>query len=340
MILRTTTLFTVSLLALSAMAQNNDSIAKEVRSLSAKNFSSRRTLNLFWEAKASHHYTNSFGNHEIEEGKKRNLNTINFSAMLPVVKTGKVSVYASLQYNCVMFDTRLPNTEALSENKYEYYSGGVDASYYTDLFGGPFIVSANLAYDAWSKGAGIPTGRFTVISVLKRSKNTSVSAGLAAMFPSVKALVLPVFTYWHRFGNPHWSVDITLPSQLYMRYQHGRQRVSLGTVMTSESYYVRTPTNVSALGQQLKMPGLSTCYYSESMIKPELQYEYLVGKHFYLTAHAGVAFLLKGGLYKKDRKGITVENEYGYDSDLKPIVSVDHKPLPFFNLGISYSIFE
>ena len=42
---------------------------------------------------------------------------------------------------------------------------------------------------------------------------------------------------------------------------------------------------------------------------------------------------------KKNRKGIKVKNEDG-KTDVEPIVKQDSSPIPFFNVGVSYSLFR
>ncbi|MGN1263747.1 MAG: hypothetical protein ACI4TW_06890, partial [Prevotella sp.] len=81
------------------------------------------------------------------------------------------------------------------------------------------------------------------------------------------------------------------------------------------------------------------CYYTEVVMRPEVQYEYIINRHFYLSARAGVSTVLKGGLYQKNRKGIKVSGENG-TVELSPIVKQDRSPIPFFNVGLSYSIFK
>ena len=120
-----------------------------------------------------------------------------------------------------------------------------------------------------------------------------------------------------------------MPSQFYLRYQMKNQRLSVGAFMSGESFYLETKLD--------DVP--SVCYYSDAVLKPEVCYEYIIGKHLYLTAHAGVSMVMKGGLYRKNRKGIKVKGDDG-KSDIEPLVKQDRSPIPFFNIGISYSLFK
>jgi hypothetical protein len=46
------------------------------------------------------------------------------------------------------------------------------------------------------------------------------------------------FSYRHRFDNQDWSVNITLLSQLYLRYQIRNQRLLVGSLMTENNFYL------------------------------------------------------------------------------------------------------
>ena len=152
---------------------------------------------------------------------------------------------------------------------YSHYQGGLSASYFASLFGRPFLLSADVSVDGWNEGWGKLQGRFVAAMIFKRGNKTGISVGLAAMTLG-KIPVMPVFSYWHRFDNPDWSVDITLPSQLYLRYQIKNQRISVGSSMTGDNFYLHTDLS--------ELP--SVCYYSEVVIKPEVLYEYIINKHF------------------------------------------------------------
>lgn len=52
-----------------------------------------------------------------------------------------------------------------------------------------------------------------------------------------------------------------------------------------------------------------------------------------------VTMVMKSGLYKKNRKGIKVKNEEG-KTEVEPIVKQDRSPVPFLNVGVSYSLFK
>lgn len=101
------------------------------------------------------------------------------------------------------------------------------------------------------------------------------------------------------------------------------------SLMSGESFYLKSDLEGTP----------KVYYYSDAVIKPEIHYEYIINKRFYLSAHAGLSMVMKGGLYNKNRKGVKVENEEG-KKKVGPIVKQERAPIPFFNVGISYSLFK
>lgn len=313
-----------------------DSLANDFRTFAAKNFSRYRTVNLFYETKWAHDYTLTIDGREVEKRRKKNLHTVRFSTMIPVLKTKNISLYTNLQYSGYHFQTYSKEDKSASaiflRNKYDYAAGGINGSYYMSLFGKPVIISASVSVDAWNEGWGKIYGSASAVMMFKNTRTTSFSAGIMGMTLFSSIPVMPIIAYWHRFNNPDLSVDITMPSQFYLRYQMRNQRLSVGAFMSSDNFYLRT--NLEGAPK--------ICYYSDAVLKPEVNYEFIINKHLYLSAHAGLSMVMKGGLYKKNRKGIKVKTEsHGQDkTEVEPIVKQDRSPIPFFNIGLSYSLFK
>lgn len=294
-----------------------DSLVNDFSSVVARNFSRYRTINMYWEMKSAHDFVFTADGKEIGNGRKRDLHNIRFSTMIPVLRKRQFSLYANVQYTSYVFDTTEEPYAIFSEHSYNLYSGGIYASYFTTLFNRPLVLSADISADGWDSGWGMLQGRLVAALVLARGKQSGVTLGIAGMTLG-KIPVLPVISYWCRFSNPDWSVNATLPSQLYLRYQHGTQRVSVGCSMSGDNFYLRTNLPDSP----------SVCYYSEAVLKPEILYEYIINRHFYLSARAGISTAIKGALYTKSRKELDVEIEQ------------KRSPIPFFNVGVSYSLFK
>lgn len=307
-----------------------DSLADDFRSITAKNFSRYRTVNFSYETKWAHDYTFSLDGKEVEKGRKKNLHTMRFSTMVPLLKLRKVSLYANVQYACYKFDNYGDATSIVFNNDtYDYYSGGINGSYYMSLFNRPLILSADIIADGWDEGFGKLHGRASAVMVITNTGRTSFSAGIMGMTLFSSIPVMPVIAFWHKFNNPNLSVDITMPSQFYLRYQMTNQRISVGASMTADNFYLKTDLEGKS----------SVYYYSDAVLKPEIHYEYIINRHFYLSAHAGLSMVMKGGLYTKNRKGVKIKNEDG-KTEVEPIVKQDRSPVPFINAGISYSLFK
>ena len=132
----------------------SDLPANDFSSVVARNFSRYRTVNMYWEMKSAHDYTFTADGKEIGKGRKRDLNTIRFSTMIPVLRKRQFSLYANVQYTSYVFDTTEEPYAIFSEHSYNHYSGGFYASYLTKLFNRPFLLSADISADSWDGGWG------------------------------------------------------------------------------------------------------------------------------------------------------------------------------------------
>jgi hypothetical protein len=299
---------------------------EEIRSYVARNFSEARTFNLYWETNPSHSYTLKQNGNETEEGKMHYENTVKFAATVPIILAKKFSLYANGQANFYMFETSR-NTDGLpsaifpdNDENYSYYRGTLSGTYRTTLFRKPFILNATFSGDGWNSSFEKLQGTLSAIVVLKNTATTSFSVGLYGMTLFNQVPAFPIIAYSHQF-NPHLSIDVTLPSRANLRYQFlNNHRLSLGASMESELFYLRP--NIDGLPE--------TCLYSKSNIKPEIVYEYIINKHFYLIARAGATQIIESGLYNTNRKGI--------DGD--PYIEYTQPMTPFFNVGFSYNIFK
>jgi len=309
-----------------AQISNADTLTQEIRSYVARNFSKSRTFNLYWETGPSYDYKLKRDGEEIENGKMRDIHTIKFAVNVPVLLLKDFSLYANGRANFYKSEATNDATGEISsifsntDDAYCYYKGGLNATYRMKIAGKPLILNANISGDGWEKGFEEIEGTFSAILMLKNTPTTSFSVGLYGMTLYNQVPVVPVITYWHQF-SPRLSVDVTLPSRAYLRYQfNDKHRLSLGAQMESERFYMR--------------PGMEdlpkTCLYNETTIKPELVYEFIINKRFYLIARGGGSALIQSGLYKTNRKGI--------DGD--PLVKFDRSMQPFFNLGFSYNLFK
>lgn len=303
-----------------------DSVVQGARKYVARNFSEARTFNLYWETAPSHDYTLKQDGKEIENGRLRYMNTVNFSATVPVLLLKNFSLYANGHFNSYLFEAIDNATETKSailsgnEGGYNYYEGTITGTYRTKIGSKPLLLIATGSGDGWDKGFEKVQGMFSAIVVLKQSATTSFCAGLYGTTLYDKLPVIPIITYWHQF-NQNLSIDITMPSRTYLRYQFSNNhRLSIGASMENEHFYMESGIE--------NLPKVSLL--SKTTIKPGVVYEYIINNHFYLSARAGASALIKGGLYKTNRKSVNGD----------PYVEFTQPITPFFNLGFSYNLFK
>lgn len=281
------------MIATGAKAQNapetNDSLRREMRSYVARNFSDIRTFNFSWQTLPTQ------GQH-----------FIHFSTTLPLILKPHFSLYGVGQSDFYNYD---------KNDHSQYYRVGLNATYRTTLAGKPFIVNGSAGVDGYKHGVQQPLLMVAGLSVLKRERQSTLSAGLSLMWPFTTTPVVPVVAYWRRF-SPNWMIDVTLPRQVYMRYLWGAsQRLSLGCEMLSNQYYFRSD-GVTRL-------------YSETQLNAGLKYEYVAMHHFYFFVHGGLSTTLSNGIYRTNRSEV-VGNKLVYN----------HNPRLFFETGFSYNIFK
>lgn len=115
----------------------------------------------------------------------------------------------------------------------------------------------------------------------------------------------------------------------YARWQARRQRVSAGASIKSYGFYLKPYID----GED------RLCYFSSASFSPEIIYEYIINDKFYIAARAGISAPLTNGVYTPNRKEITYYNSDGQKKSA-PILEIDRKVTPFFNIGVSYRLFK
>ncbi len=319
-------ILSTALITTATAQTQTDSLKQGIRRYIARNFSEARTFNLYWETNPSQDYTLKQKGNEAEKGKMSDVHTIKFSVTVPVLLLKNFSLYANGQFNSYQFKTTNNENEGNSavflrnDKGYNYYEGTLTGTYRTRIGSKPLMLIASAFGDGWNKGFEKAQGMFSAIMIFKQSRTSSLSAGLYGMTLYDKLPVIPIIAYSHQF-SPNWSIDLTLPSRTYMRYQFSNShRLSLGASLANEHFYLKTG-----------MEGLpEVAYFNKTSIKPEIVYEYIIDKHFYLIARAGGSATVAGGIYGTNRKGV--------DGD--PYLKLKQPMTPFFNLGFSYNIFK
>lgn len=304
---------------------NKDSLTQELRGYTMRNFTQARTFSLQWETRFSHNYSVSNNGSIQESGKKQNIHHINFSAMLPLLRRNKLSIHIGINYKSYNFDLQSQesfHSSFFPQNDYDYFSGNINAAYRTSLWKTPLFLYASVTTDGWSDGFGKIYGRVAAMMVLKRTEQSRLTVGVMGMTLFRNMPVYPIITYWHVFSNSKCSLDITLPSQIFLRYCNRNNRISVGAAMRGEGFYCKIRSGNTRY---------KVCYFTEATYNPELVYEYIINKHLHLSISGGYSLLMNSGFYDKDRKNVKIEGR-------KIGMKFDRKPTPFFNLNVSYTL--
>ena len=296
-----------------------------VRKYVARNFSSERTFNFNWAMSANHDYTLLRNNELIENGRSKNIHALKFATKIPVLRKKNFTLYVSGKFSSYQFESfdRDNKLESLFFNKkddgYSFNEASVMGSYNTQIFGKSILLMASFNGDWGNKRFGEISGQFSAIMPLSYSATQSLSVGFYATTLFNKVPLIPIVVFTHQF-SPSLLLDITLPSQSFLRYQfNNNQRISIGASLDNEQYYMSP-----------NIPNLpKVTYFTKTSVKPEIVYEYIINDHFYFNARCGVAKTITGGLYKKNRKEVNGN----------PFLKYKEPVVPFFNVGISYNIF-
>ncbi len=303
----------------SAQTTATDSLRKDIRSYFSRNFSEIRTFNFSWYTSPAHTYRIECNGETLEKGQIHSQNTIRFNTTLPVLITKRFSLFASGQADFYNYSTQhVEGTPFFSQggnDNNRYYVFTLNGMYRTVLAGKPLILNGNLSVDGHKHGLQHIMGTLAAVSILKRTRNTSLSAGLAFMWPFDITPVMPVLTYSHQF-TPRWSLDVSLPRQLYMRYQLGpSSRFSAGCMLQGDHFYLPSQGE--------------TRYFTETSLNGEFLFEYVAMHHFYFFARGGVSAQIVGGIRNTNRNRIS-----GMD------LEYHRKAEPFMSLGLSYNLFK
>lgn len=304
-----------------------DSLRTLAKRYIVKNFPVIRTFDIQYEQAASSDYKLKWKDAVFEKGKVRSHSKVKISSTLPVFKNKRFTVYTNLRYSYNHFETGYKKQLTIipsvlfpyPKSDYHYWEISANATYHSRLFKKAVLYTVNVAADGSEDGFEKMRGMMIATMMLKRTASTVISVGVIAMVNTGSVYpVLPVFSYWHRFGSSPWIVDIGGPGYAYLRRSFTQNdRFSLGVAMGNEHFYVHTKGD--------GLPG--TCYFSKNELKTGAVYEYQCGKHLCFTARAGGITTFRSRLFDKKR------------INRKPYVDYKQHMNAFFNLGISYNLF-
>jgi hypothetical protein len=152
--------------------------------------------------------------------------------------------------------------------------------------------------------------------VFVKGPQTRYTLGLAlALDLSAIIPVLPVVTYWHRFDNPLWEVDIVLPQKAVLRRaEFLKGWLTVGTELYGNGFFATESTNLQGNYE-----------YRYTELYSGIGYERLVGK-LLIGARTGFRSTIQGRMLKVYNRN----NDYLFDTK--------NSTVPYLNLSVSLAM--
>lgn len=193
----------------------------------------------------------------------------------------------------------------------------VNGTYMSTLWNIPIIYSGSVIMSSPNL---IDVKRVSAIAssslIFVKGPQTRYTLGLVLLLdPSVVTPVLPIVTYWHRFNNPLWEVDVVLPQKVIVRRADFLEGwLTIGSELYGNGFFASAST------------GLPSNYeYRFADIYSGIGYERLIGK-FLIGARTGFRSTLQGRMLKV----------YNRNSDY--LFETKTNTVPYFNLNVALAI--
>lgn len=292
-------------------------------------FPTTRFLDLQYEIFTKTDYDSKLGGRKYETGTINGQERFKAALNIPIVKSQRWAVFATAKYKVESYEytdvqyteigTPILRHETIGDKEdYHFFSAGANVTYFSKLFGRPFITNAIITAEGSDEGYerihGLVSGSF----IFKKTSNVTFGAGLLLTSNNVWASpVLPVLIYENNFKGSKWVLDIFIPRHVYLRRQLLENgRLSLGSVYDTEIYFLYPD-----------QPGYTRTYsYSRHEVKTGLMYEYKLNSTITATLRGGIATIFNAELRERDK------------SD--EIAKTTQDSNGFINIGFSYSPFK
>jgi len=185
------------------------------------------------------------------------------------------------------------------------------------LFHTPVIYSSTIAVFR-DNSPGIKRVNYvgTIIFPLVRTASNAFSVGLAIIAdPTSSIPVIPVLSYWHRFGQTHTELFVDIPSRIALRTQLTKNSwISFGTRLTTNLAFFSL--NQPALGKDAS--------YTSIDLKTGPSYEHRIGKKLMFGVSGGYLSTFDSRLFK------------GYDSWNSALIKNNNNAVPYINFTLSF----
>ena len=256
----------------------------------------------------------------LKEGKAQ-ISRFRAYGSFKIYQKEKVTLSTSLLYTHENITNYTRNVTENSLAKNSFNTNDVDlivnGFYRSTLWNRPLIHSASVIIA--SPNVFDVKKVFAMVSssvVFVKGPQTRYTLGLAlALDPSTIIPVLPLVTYWHRFDNPFWEIDIVLPQKIALRRANFLKGwFTVGTELCGNGFFATESTN-----RQGNYEYRYTDLYSG------VGYERLVGK-LLIGARTGFRSTIQGRMLKVYNRN----NDYLFDTK--------NNTVPYLNLSISLAI--
>ena len=304
----------------------SDSVrTKTVKAVTTR-FPSTRFLDFQYEQFSPGDYDADLYGKLFEKGTLKSQKRFKAALNAPIIRKDKLTLSGSLRYKFESLE--FEDTENFSTSgtpiyhnnteDFQFYSTGLNFTYYSTLFGKTVVYNASVIAEGSDRGFERINGLLIGSFLLKKTEQTTLTLGLLLQTNNTAiSPVLPTFTFEYKISNSQWSLDAVLPKYVYMRRPLlDKGRLSLGSAFDNESFFVYP--------QQSRLKDVYQ--FNRNEIKSGFMYEYMLNKNFITTLKAGVNNTLQGNLRER---GATNE-----------IMTVKQDMNGYFNIGISYNPFQ
>lgn len=298
-------------------AQKRDSIPQKVIAFVTDKFPQTRDFNLEYTLVSPYKYTSSLQGINQPDNKIKSFQQMKANANIYFIKHKKWILNAALNYRYTSINAENSTfffPEGNTKGDFQYHSEALSITHISKLFNKTAIYSATASIDGSEQHFERARGMLTGALILKADAKTKMTLGLALFIdPSTQVPALPIFTYEHKFNNG-WVADIILPKKIMMRkdiFSNGR--ISLGTEMDNNSFYLyRSDRRYE---------------FRQLEINSGAVYEHNLGSNFIGTIKTGLRIMPRARIFDKEESF----KDYTFETTAKPAF--------YFNIGVSYNPF-
>jgi len=323
---KTLFLFSSALFCLNVSAQDTEETNKQkFQSAIADKFPFARVFDVKYTQYLPKDFDSKLFDEKFIDGRIKSQGKLNIAANLPVIMKPKWNITASASYKYEFADIEgVKNPDEVvqpffnKKQEFHYLSAALSFTYFSKMFGKPFIYNASFIADGNERAAERIKGFVGGTIVLKATAKTKMAVGLIVLIdPASPVPAAPVFTLEHKF-NSGWIIDIILPQRMFIKHDvFTNGRISLGTELIADGFYLNS-----------SQPGFAKVYdYRQLETRSGATYEHWFGDGLIGTFKVGLANVFNSRITERGES----TNDY--------IFSTTQNGTGYFSLGFSYNPF-